>query len=907
MSSAAPPAPAPDPAFELTVIVPTWNEVETVGRLLDALLARDDLPDATEILVVDDASDDGTQALVSGYARRGPVRLLEHEGPRDLTASVLAGARSARGRFCVVMDADGSHPADRVAAVLEPVRTGRADVAVGSRHAAGGDIDNWPAWRRAISRGAALLAWPFTSVRDPMSGFFATTTERLASLEPATCGYKVLLELLLRTRPAARVEEVPFTFHDRAAGESKMTMRVQWLFLRRLAAFGGARMSGGNMARFGLVGLSGVAVDLAVFWLLTVLGAGLASAHTGSFLVATLSNFALNALWSFRGDYAAAGPALPRYFRFLTVALLALALRGGVLAALVYGLGIPAAWAIAPAVALTAVINYLGSIFYVFPAADRPDAPALRDPTLRWRLAALGLIAVSLLLRALYLGRVDLIPDEMYYWVYTLHPALSYLDHPPLTAWLIAVGTALAGDTVLGVRLPLLLLAPLSLVFAYRYGRSFGDKTTGLLSAMLVATVPAWLATGFLMTTDAALITAWLGALVALRAALFDGRTRYWWAVGAAMGIGALAKYVMVFLAPGILLFMLLDRSARAQVRSPHLWGGVALACVLVSPVLVWNARNDWASFLFQSTRRIEEDPSFAAHLPVLHTLVMLLPLAGLVALLVAALPRLRRFAAPAPRSRRFMLALTLGPLAVFIGFAAFTPTKFHWIVPVWLAMLPMLAATVHPAVQAAGNRPVRPAPPRLVRGIAAAWRPVLPLSLILAGAGMHYVALGLPGVPWQEHRLGYLGWPEIAVEVHALETELEAETGQRPIVVGLAKWGIAAALSFHDVDDRRENITARNLVGMGGSQWERWFDPDTDPTRPVLLVSHETKVITKPWLVDALIGLGPLQTRPVYRDGRKIQQMYWRVARGFRPEQLRYPGQDPAKRLDGDEVETPR
>jgi dolichol-phosphate mannosyltransferase len=891
MASSITAEPVDDAGLELTVLIPTWNEAETIGGLLDALLARDDLPAAMEILVVDDDSDDGTQAVVRSYESRGPIRLLNHPGPRDLTASVLAGARDARGRFCVVMDADGSHPADRVAAVLSPVRSGRADVAVGSRHVAGGGIDNWPAWRRSVSRGAAFLAWPFTSVRDPMSGFFATTTERLASLEPATCGYKVLLELLIRTRPAARVEEVPFVFHDRAAGESKMTLRVQWLFLRRLMAFGGARMSGGNMARFGLVGLSGVAVDLAVFWLLTTLGAGLASAHSGSFLVATLSNFALNAGWSFRGEYQAVGPSFGRYLRFLTVAMLALALRGGVLALLVYGLDVPAAWAIGPAVALTAVINYLGSIFYVFPAADRPDSPAVRDPEIRWRLAALGLIALSLLLRMLYLGRVDLIPDEMYYWVYTLHPALSYLDHPPLTAWLIAIGKSIAGDTVLGVRLPLLVLAPLSLVLAYRYGRGFGGKTAGLLSAMLVATVPAWVGTGFLMTTDAALITAWLAALVGLRAVLIDGDSRYWWLVGAAMGLGALSKYVMVFLAPGILLFMLLDRQARAQFRSLHLWGAVALAWVLVSPILIWNARNDWASFVFQSTRRIAEDPEFAAHLPIVHTLVMLAPLAGLVALLIVALPRLRRYAVPETRSRRFMLTLTLTPLLVFVAFAAMTPTKFHWIVPVWLGILPMLAATVY--------RDLGSEAPKAAHRLQRLWRPVLPLSLILVGAGMHYVALGLPGIPWQEHRLGYLGWPEIARETHRIEAEIESERGQRPIVVGLAKWGIAAALSFHDVDQRRDNITARNLVGMGGSQWERWFDPDTDPDRPVLLVSHETKVITKPWLEQALIGLGPVQSQAVFRNGKKIQQMYWRVADGFRPEQLRYPGQDPADRLE--------
>lgn len=885
------PTPAAESAPELSIVVPTWNEAETIGPLIAALLARDDLPAALEILVVDDASTDGTAERVRAF-RDPRVRLVEHPGPRDLTASVLFGARQARGALCVVMDADGSHPVDRIPALLEPLAAGRADVVVGSRHAPGGDIANWPAIRRMVSRGAALLAWPFTSVRDPMSGFFATRTERLAALEPATCGYKVLLELLVRSDRQLAVEEVPFTFHDRTAGESKLTLRVQWLFLRRLAAFGGARMSGGNLARFGLVGLSGVAVDLIAFWLLSRAGAGLATAHCGAFLIATVSNFLLNAGWSFRGEYAPSGGSVLRYARFLVVALLALAMRGGVLAMLVHGLGLPPGLAILPAVALTAVVNYLGSIFYVFPAARDSAAPSIDDPTLRWRLASLGLIVASLLLRLLYVGRVDLIPDEMYYWVYTLHPALSYLDHPPLTAWLIAIGSWVFGDNALGVRAPALLLGLAATALAYVYGRGLGDKTSGLLSAMLVAVVPAWMATGFLMTTDAALVAAWLAALVGLKAAMLDGRTSAWWWVGAAMGLGALAKYTMVFLVPGILMFMLLHRPALRQLRSLHLWGGVLLAWVIVLPVLIWNARNDWASFTFQSTRRIAEDPSFAAHLPILHTLVMLAPLAGIAALLVVALPTIRRWTAPDPVRRRFMLSLALGPLAVFMVFGAMTPTKFHWIVPVWLAVLPMLAATIH----APGRLDEMP---RLLRALRPAWRPVLPLSLIAVGAGMHYVALGLPGVPWQEHRLGYLGWPEIAVEVAELERELEAATGKPPVVAGLAKWGTAAALTFHDADDRADNITARNLVGMGGSQWERWFDPDTDPTRPVLLVSHETKVISKPWLDQALIGLGPLQARTVHRNGKPIQRMYWRIADGFRPEQLRYPGQDPADRIE--------
>ena len=864
---------------EVSVIVPTLDEGGNIGPLLDRLLSDPALAGRCEVLVADDGSTDSTVDEVTARGRTGPVRLCTRSGTPDLTASVLAAARRARGRWCVVMDADGSHPVAAVGRLLAPLRAGDADVAVGSRHAVGGAIADWPAWRRFVSRAAALLAWPFTRVRDPMSGFFATARDRLTQLEPMEAGYKVLLELLVRTTPEPRVVEVPFRFNDRDTGESKMTARVQWLFVRRLAALGGARLSLGNLSRFGLVGLSGVGVDLAVFWLLRALDASLATAHFGSFLVATVSNFTLNYRWSFAREFEPDRPIIRRYGAFLVVALLALAMRGGVLAVLTQSFGVAAAWAILPAVVLTAGVNYLGSIFYVFPARG-----AETNGAIRWRMAALGLIASALALRLLYLGQAELIFDEMYYWVYTLHPALSYLDHPPLTAWLIAAGTFVFGDNAFGVRVPALLLGLVAIAFGYLYARDLGDKTRGLLGATLVAVVPGWFLAGFLMTTDAAVVAAWLAALYALQLALLRDRPRAWLGAGAAIGIGALAKYTIAFLAPAVLVFMLVHGPARAQLRRWQPWAGAAIALALFSPVLVWNARNDWASFVFQSTRRVAEQPEITAHWLPLLTVAALAPLAGLVALYL--LGPARRRVCPDPAARRFMLSMTLVPVALIGAFGLFTEIKVHWLVPPWLGLLPMLAATIHPPAAAPTTR--------VQRGIASLWRPLLPLTLAAVGLGLHYVSLGLPGVQWQPNRLGYMGWPELAREVHEIETRIERETGRRPIVAGMAKWGIPAALTFHDVDGRVDNITARNLVGMSGSQWERWFDPDTDPDRPVLLVSHETKLIDEAWLEGAVIGLGPLRTRTVYRNDMPIQRLYFRVADGFRPAQLRYPGQVP-------------
>ncbi|MCA1778941.1 MAG: glycosyltransferase family 39 protein [Xanthomonadaceae bacterium] len=690
---------------------------------------------------------------------------------------------------------------------------------------------------------------------------------------------------MVRTQPEPSVVEIPFIFNDRDKGDSKMNSRVQWLFVRRLAALGGARMTLGNLSRFGLVGLSGVAVDLLVFWWMQSLGTGLATAHCTSFLVATASNFALNYRWTFAREFDTEQAPLRRYGAFLVVALLALVLRGGIFAWLTGGLGAAAGIAILPAVAMTAVVNYLGSIFYVFPAQRRGSRPEIR-----WRIAALGLISCSLLLRWLYLGQAELIFDEMYYWTYTLHPALSYLDHPPLTAWLIALGTALGGDNAFGVRLPTLLLGPLALVFAYLYVRDLLDKTRGLIAAMLVAVVPAWFASGFLMTTDAALFSAWLAALYFLQRALLQRDAGAWLAVGASIGIGALSKYTIVSLAPAILIFILIHKPSRGWLLRWQPWAGGVISLAIFSPVLVWNARHDWASFTFQSSRRIVEDPGFNSHWVPIHGIVMLAPLAGLAALYL--LGPVRRRLCPQPAARRFMLTMTLVPLSIIVFFATLTETRYHWVVPVWLGLLPLLAASVAPPQTRAGNVARQEEKPLI--WLQTLWRPVLPMSLVLIGLSLHYVSLGLPGLGWREHRLGYLGWPEIARSVHELEIEIEQATGRRPIVAGMAKWGISSALAFHDVDQRRDNITARNLVGMSGSQWERWFDRDSDPSRPVLLVSHERKLIDESWLELALVELGPLQSRPVHRDGQVIQRLYFRIGAGFRTEMVRYPGHIP-------------
>ena len=869
-------------ALEYSIVVPTLNEGENIDRLLERVFAVVPAEDRMEVVVVDDNSTDQTVARVRAWSGKHPVKVIVRSGEPDLSASVLAGAEAAQGRWVVVMDADGSHPPERLPALLAPLRAGTHDVSIGSRHAPGGQTIGWPWIRHLTSRVATLLAWPFTEVSDPMAGFFATSRARLLALPAHAAGYKILLELLVQGGDRIRAVEVPIQFEDRQHGQSKLGLKQQTTYLKRLSYLGGGRISLSSASKFGLVGLSGMLVDLLIFHILLSNGARLGSAHVGSFVVATLTNFILNYRWTFSGDAHADMKLSLRYLRFLTVAILALMMRGGVLVLLVQVFQLPPMLAIFPAIVVTAGVNYLGSAFYVFASTASGVIPRVR-----WHLAAIGLFAYVLVLRILYMGQVELIPDEMYYWMYSQHLALSYLDHPPMVAWLVAAGTTLFGETVFGVRAMLIPLSLLGAWYFYRYGATMGGRTAGLMCVLAVAVVPFFTVSGILMTPDAPMIVAWAAALYYFKRALIDDQPWAFLGLGLAMGLGLLAKYTIALLAPAALLFMLVDPQARRWVLRPQPYLSVLLATLIFMPVLIWNWQNDWASFLFQGTRRLFENPDFASYLVIVYALLLLSPILAIACF--QAFGPLRKQLEPDQRRRRFMLVMTAVPLAVFLLYGLFSVIKFHWTLPAWIAMLPMvmvgLVRHTWPGQGALG---------RLHARLMRAWIPSVLVLVVLYGALLHYFTLGLPGLRTTDFGSGYLGWQETSKVVARIEQQVREQSGREPILASTSKWGVSAALAFHHPDRRHDHITAQNIIGMSGSMWEFWFDEDTDPGRPVILVNYSNKLIDEPWLEQALIGLGPLQQRQILRDDEIIRTLYYRIADGFRPEQLRTPQRRP-------------
>jgi dolichol-phosphate mannosyltransferase len=221
-----------------SIVVPTYKEAENLQPLLRRISgAMSTVRRSYEVIIVDDDSGDGIDRAVKELHARGhPVRLITRVGERGLSSAVIRGFSEANGAILICLDADLSHPPEAIPTLLERLSTTRCDFVLGSRYVPGGSTDEqWGALRWLNSKVATLLAKPFTSVKDPMSGFFAiprTVYQTAAPLDPI--GYKIALELMVKCNCAA-ISEIPIHFAQRRFGRSKLSMTERVNYLRHLS------------------------------------------------------------------------------------------------------------------------------------------------------------------------------------------------------------------------------------------------------------------------------------------------------------------------------------------------------------------------------------------------------------------------------------------------------------------------------------------------------------------------------------------------------------------------------------------------------------------------------------------------------------------------------------------------
>ena len=218
----------------LSLVVPTYNERDRLADLVRTVFDAYAAAGLTgELVVVDDHSPDGTGPLADDLATRYPIRVVHRAGKLGLGTAVIEGFDAAASPVVGVIDADLSHPPAIVPRMYEVMQQQAADIVIGSRYVPGGGTRHWELSRLAMSKFACLLARVLTRVRDATSGLFLIRRELARGVRISAGGFKICLELLIRSQPS-RVVEVPYVFVGRTAGESKMNLREATGYLTQL-------------------------------------------------------------------------------------------------------------------------------------------------------------------------------------------------------------------------------------------------------------------------------------------------------------------------------------------------------------------------------------------------------------------------------------------------------------------------------------------------------------------------------------------------------------------------------------------------------------------------------------------------------------------------------------------------
>ncbi len=313
--------------MDVSLIIPTFNEAQTLPLIipkLAELLQKEHIKG--EIIIVDDNSPDQTAQVAHTLSKQYPVQVIRRDSDRGLAKSVVEGIKKAKGNICIVMDADESHPMQVIPKMVRMIKSGEADIVVGSRNMPGGGIDDWPWYRQLISKVAGLLALGLTHLSDPTSGFMAIRKQAVNVEKWNPIGWKIVLECCVK-EPQAVVKEVPFIFKGRVSGTSKMTVQEQFrylLHLWRLYQFKYSVLI--EFLVFILIGAVGMGTDLAIVWISgRLFDLPIQAAAVLGFLGAVTQNFCLNRYLNFKSQTHQAFKSA--YIKFISVSLGGLGVR----------------------------------------------------------------------------------------------------------------------------------------------------------------------------------------------------------------------------------------------------------------------------------------------------------------------------------------------------------------------------------------------------------------------------------------------------------------------------------------------------------------------------------------------------------------------------------------------------
>ncbi len=445
-------------------------------------------------------------------------------------------------------------------------------------------------------------------------------------------------------------------------------------------------------------------------------------------------------------------------------------------------------------------------------AAAVPGASA--EATAPMRGLWLFLLVLSAL-RVAYLaaGVLDLSPDEAHYWEWSRRLDLAYYSKGPLVAYLIRALTTVFGVSALGIRLGAVLLSVVGSLAIYRLGReAFGDPRAGVLAVVGLQLTPLFWAGSLLLTIDAPFLVLWSVALLCLYRGTVGGAPRAWVAAGAAVGAGLLAKYTMLFVLPGLALYLWRVPEARRWLARPAPYVGALVAGALFTPVIVWNLRRGWVSARHLASQGIGSGLTWVEPLEFVGAQVLVLtPLVAAIlgwGLWFGIREGLVRGREP----YRFLTAFAAPVLGFYLLLSFQGKIQANW--PA--AAYPSLALVAAGAVLERVPRLAAVAQRRARALLAAAGG----VALLVSALGHATDLLGIP--PRLDPTTRLKGWRELATVVAGLRREMPAP--ERTFLVS-DRYQIASELAFY-VEGRPPAYNVN--LGRRLNQYDFWEGPDS-------------------------------------------------------------------------------
>lgn len=478
-----------------------------------------------------------------------------------------------------------------------------------------------------------------------------------------------------------------------------------------------------------------------------------------------------------------------------------------------------------------------------------------------------AIIIASLIVHLICMHHARLLVEEAYYWNYAQHLDWGYLDHPPMVALLIKLFTSLLGTHEFSVRAASLFCWGISAFFSYKLSELI-QPNSGRYAILLLAVLPFYFFQSIIITPDVPLIACWSACLYFAYKALILKNASSWYGFGMFLGLGMLSKYTIGLVAVAALCYVLCQAKERFWLSRKEPYLGALITLLLFTPVIYWNYQHEWASFIFQSSRRFNQTTSINIHHLAWVVLFFITPLGGLELWRLAK----KSTSSSCKMAKTFIRYFTFTPLGFFAIYSLDHQVNFNWPGPLFLAFIPWLALLIADQQQK----------------MFLWYKSAVCLLLVYSGF-LLLVNYNNSFLVQQKLLLKVIAWDDLVQKLNQVAQEHEVKTNQPIIFAPLDNYPISSELAFYQTKLMNQGVIKKKYPTVGAhifnreSLMYRYWSPQKQLSEHlVILLSKEAWRFDDPEVTAHVTELSKLKKIWSVGQGQNLRNIpyYYKLVR---------------------------